>query len=975
METIARHYELLANNIMDLVCELDLDGCLLYASPSHQRVLGWAPEEMLGRPFSTWMHPDELEGFHQRLAQVIERGEHQREMRLRDAQGQYHWFECFCRVQHDESGQPCSVAVACHGIDARKRAEAEQVRHTLLLEAAQEAAGVGYFVMDIRNRRWEGSPLLDRIFGIGPDYPHTMDGWTQLLHPDERQRMHAHFEHVVRERRPFSNAYRIVRANDGATRWVEAFADFECDAEGNPLRMIGTTCDITERKQAENERSRLFDLTLDMVCIAGADGRFRQVNPAWTRALGWSEAELCSRPWIEFVHPDDREATRATAGELFCGRPVVGFENRYRCKDGSYRWIYWDAISQDDDQLIYAVCRDVTESRRARQALEDSEERFRQAFEHAGIGIALKALDGRWLRVNHAMCSIVGYTEEELQQRTADQPISHPDDIGRTTACEADLLAGRQTAYELEKRYLHKNGSVVWVRINSALVRNGQGQPLYFVQQVQDITVAREAQRALYDQEMRYQVMADHAPFILSAIDRNGNYVLWNRFAEHLLGYSAAEALTELKPEDLVIDLALLDEISALMDEGDKLERDVQLRHKDGHLVDVHVVLVPYRNRRGQVQNLYGFAIDLTERRKVEEQQSLLHTTIEQCSESIFITRTDGTIDYVNPAFCRTTGYSTDEVIGATPRILRSGLHEHSFYQSLWETLLRGDVWRGCVVNRRKNGELCEEYTTITPVRDGSGQIIRFVAVKLDLSREEQLRQQLRQAERLALVGRTITSAAHQLKNILTLIHGSSQQIAREIERMKQPAIAEIWPIHQRSIDKIDRLARMMLNYARLDQLNLELTDIGVLLDELCAQQAAARPLPTIEIGCNVAADLPQVWCDPLHMGDALLNLINNGVEAVGNQGVGQVQVRARRDETGEGVAIEIEDDGPGIPPDKLHRVCEPFYTTKSNGTGLGLPMAHKIIEEHGGALSIESIPGHTVFKVHLPLRKSAATE
>ena len=141
--------------------------------------------------------------------------------------------------------------------------------------------------------------------------------------------------------------------------------------------------DITERKQWETERDQFFSLSLDMLCVAGFDGYFKQLNPMWQTTLGFTVDELKARPFLDFVHPDDREGTRAEAGKLATGAKTIAFENRYQCKDGSYRWILWSAAASVERKLIYSVARDITERKRTEQALEDAREQAERAREEA----------------------------------------------------------------------------------------------------------------------------------------------------------------------------------------------------------------------------------------------------------------------------------------------------------------------------------------------------------------------------------------------------------------------------------------------------------------------------------------------------------------------------------------------------------------------------------------------------------------
>ena len=147
---------------------------------------------------------------------------------------------------------------------------------------------------------------------------------------------------------------------------------------GEPV-ILGIIRDITQRKRAERERDRFFDLSLDIMCVANFDGYFVRLNPAWQSTLGFTTEELCAKPFMDYVHPDDREATVAAMGALGSGRSVIEFENRYRCKDGSYKWFMWNATPSSEDGLIYATARDVTERKAAEAALAQARDQATEA--------------------------------------------------------------------------------------------------------------------------------------------------------------------------------------------------------------------------------------------------------------------------------------------------------------------------------------------------------------------------------------------------------------------------------------------------------------------------------------------------------------------------------------------------------------------------------------------------------------------
>src|SRR5665213_1037223 len=153
------------------------------------------------------------------------------------------------------------------------------------------------------------------------------------------------------------------------------------DTQGKIIGIVGIAHDITRRRQAEEERDRFFTISVDMICIAGFDGYFKRVNPAFETVLGYSAEEITRTPWIEMVHPDDRAATIAEGNQLALGAVTLYFENRYRCKDGSYRWLSWTAVPVVRESRIYAVARDTTERRRVEEQLREANRRLEELIE------------------------------------------------------------------------------------------------------------------------------------------------------------------------------------------------------------------------------------------------------------------------------------------------------------------------------------------------------------------------------------------------------------------------------------------------------------------------------------------------------------------------------------------------------------------------------------------------------------------
>jgi PAS domain S-box-containing protein len=238
-----------------------------------------------------------------------------------------------------------------------------------------------------------------------------------------------------------------------------------------------------------------WELSLDILVLASPDGVLRFVNPSFTRVLGWSRDDVAGRNVFDLLHPDDVEATRDGFAQVAGpGRQISEFRNRYRTRDGQYRTLMWNARTSMDGLHVYAVARDVTDQQRDLELLRLSEERFRQAMTWAAIGMAIVDLDGRFIDVNDALCRIVGRPRDVLTSLTFAE-ITHPDDVDIDLDLAQQLLEGEIDHYDLEKRYLHADGSVVWILLSGSIVRDDDGTPVHFIAQVQDISDRRRAEQ------------------------------------------------------------------------------------------------------------------------------------------------------------------------------------------------------------------------------------------------------------------------------------------------------------------------------------------------------------------------------------------------------------------------------------------------------------------------------------------------
>jgi diguanylate cyclase (GGDEF)-like protein/PAS domain S-box-containing protein len=247
----------------------------------------------------------------------------------------------------------------------------------------------------------------------------------------------------------------------------------------------------------------LTEHALDIVAILDADGIIRYESPSLNRILGWKPNELTGRSSLEHVHPDDQELIQKLLAEnIATSGNIVSVEYRYRHRNGSWRTlesIATNLLHDPDVRGIVINSRDITDRKEQEDALRTSNERFTNAFEYAAVGMALVSISGRTLKVNQALCNFLGYTIEEFARLTF-MAVTHPDDLEQDLTSINRLRLGEIPFYHMEKRYIHKQGHVLWGQLAVSLVRDSDGKPVHFVSQIQDITERKLAeQRLIHD--------------------------------------------------------------------------------------------------------------------------------------------------------------------------------------------------------------------------------------------------------------------------------------------------------------------------------------------------------------------------------------------------------------------------------------------------------------------------------------------
>jgi two-component system cell cycle sensor histidine kinase/response regulator CckA len=490
---------------------------------------------------------------------------------------------------------------------------------------------------------------------------------------------------------------------------------------------------------------------------------------------------------------------------------------------------------------------------------------------------------------------------------------------------------------------------------------------------------SRRTRKGLLETTDALESIVQSSPLALISIDLDGNIKTWNPAAEYIFGWRAEEVVGRPNP---IVPADKMDEYRAIREQAARshsfVTREAVRVRRDGSLVNISLSTAALRDGRGTCTGTIAVISDITGQKQAQERLKLLATAVEQAAESIIITDPEGLIQYVNPAFERTTGFSIADTVGKTPRILNSGKQDQAFYENLWRCLKRGEVWTGHFTNKRKDGSLFEEEATISPVRDASGEIINFVAVKRDVTKEVGLEQQLIQSQKMEAVGTLAGGIAHDFNNLLTAIVGYSQLAMGKLKGADplRADIAEIEKAGQRAAALTSQLlafSRRQVFQPKILDLNALVTDLQKMLRRLIGEDIDMVALLDLELGA--------VKADPSQLQQVIMNLVVNARDAMpygGKLTIETANVELDREYTsrhievmpGSYVMISITDTGCGMDQKTRAHIFDPFFTTKElgRGTGLGLSTVYGIVKQSGGYIWVYSEPGRgSTFKVYLP--------
>ena len=957
---------------------------LLAVNESGAKNLGKSVNEVVGLKIDDLMSADEARMRKELCEQVILSGEC---LSFEDERDGIHFDNTIYPVC-DNQGKVVQLAVFAQDITERRRAEEAVLESQALFRAVVEGTTDAVAVTDLNGNflfvNQTGATWLGKT-------PEELIGQRELdfYSTDAAARIAADDQLIYTEDRSlntqsFENTFEV----NGASRTYIATKTALRDNQGNIIGIIGIAHDITERKRAEQELNEFFKLSLEMLCVAGTDGFFKRINPAFNKILGYSDEQLLSVPFIEFVHPDDIEATLAVLEGLGRGQLTMRFVNRYRCKDGSYRHFDWNAIYEPKSGLIHATARDITERTQAETALRDSEERFRVVFEAAPFGMAIADAGVTPLSYNIALQNMLGYSEEELQSMDVSQ-FTHPDDVAEGKLLFDELKEGKRDHYQVEKRYIRKDGQILWGNLAFASVRNDQGEVKYLIASVKDITERKLIEDALATSEMRFRTTFESAAIAMALVDENGRFIETNVAFRKMFGYSAQElegmifsALTY--PVDADRGLELFREL--IEGQRDSFHLEKRYYRKDQTLLWGSVNVSAIRNADGSLRHTIAMVEDITARKQAKEalsESEFKHRSLIESANAVpwKVELATGRFTYMGQQVEQLLGYPMSSWVDFDSWSDR--IHPEDREQAIkycMDSTSRGEdhEFEYRAITADGQHVWIREVVSVIMGDEGPKELIGFMFNITERKHaEEQARQlqaDLAHMSRLSTLGEMASGLAHELNQPLAVIANYANGCIRRLhsENLSRDELKDMLERISAQARRGGSIIRGLESLVRKGEAKRVSIDINESILEIVdlTEVDAKRHKATTHL--ELKPNLPAVLADPTQVQQVILNLVQNACEACAQVPVSQRVVTVHTAWAGEDeLEITVSDSGPGVASELSDRLFEPFFTTKQKGMGMGLAISRSIVEAHHGKLWTSKNPeSGASFHFTLPIAK-----
>jgi two-component system sensor histidine kinase/response regulator len=959
----------------------DTDGKIQYVNPAFSAMTGYTSEEAVGqhtRILKSGQHPVE---FYRGLWNTIQSGgAWHGEVTNRRKDGSLYQEEMQITPVQGPDGKIGSYIAIKRDVTERRAAEEAQRLLAAIVESSEDAI-VSHTPTGII-LSWNHA--AEKTFGYTAG--EVIGKHVSLLVPPERMPGLAYLTEQVLQGRPVSQYEGLCLCKDGVRLRVALTLCPILNAAGEVVATASMIRDVTERHEAEQVAAFLASIVEssdEAIMGATLDGTIVSWNRGAEELYGYTSQEMIGKNAALLAPPDRYDEVGRHLMSIREGRTIRPYDTVRQKKDGSRVdiAISFSPIRDSAGKIVGAsgIARDINRRLQVEKKLRESEELFREVFEHAPFGMCVTDLDGHFIQVNATLCHILGYSQQELAAKSWPE-LTHPDDQTTGLSVGEQLHHDPNDTVAMEKRCIHRNGATVWARVKVSVVRDSGGVALFHVGHLEDITDRKRAKEALYESEDRFRVMADSCPTMLWVTGADGGIQFVNRMLRELTG-STFEQVEGGKwqllfhPDDTA---AYVGAFQHAVREQAAFRAEARIRRADGEWRWLGSFAQPRLSPGGEFLGHIGLSSDITDRRLAEQGLRNSEEKFRQLAENIhevfwMMPPAGDEILYVSPAYEQVWERTRDSLY-QNPMSWAEAIHPEDAEKAhvLFARQIEGEAIESEYRIRTPGGQEKWIRDRAFPICDEAGRLTRIVGIAEDITEAKRYENDLIHAWEQAEAAnraksRFLANMSHEIRTPMNGVIGMLQLLLATSLTSEQQRYVKVAQESGRTllalIDDILDLSKIEARKVTLENLsfNLRETIDGVI--QLLRVQAAAKGL---DFRARVAPDISQLLCgDQRRLRQVLINLAGNAIKFTER---GHVTLEAAREREPNGIAtirFAITDTGIGIPPDQAARLFSPFTqaddstTRKYGGTGLGLAICKQLVEMMGGTIGVESQEGH----------------
>ena len=896
----------------------------------------------------------------------------------------------------------CELRCKAAELEGQGAGHGSSEQSTVEFRSIFERVGVGLGLADIQGRFLKTNRAFEEMLGYKSG---ELEGKNinEVTHPDDIAKTQSSRRQTIGREKPFYRLEKRYLAKDGQTIWAQITSTPNFGPDEEFLYTMAVVEDITARREAEAALQRSESRLAEAQRVTNTGSWERDLatdEEFWSaqqyRIFGCDNRafKVTNQKFLEFVHPEDVARVQAENDRLGAAGGDYDLTFRIVRKDGVERIVRSRGAmvknAEGQHERTVGTMTDITDYHLAEQAMADSEGRFRAIFEGAPSGMIISSPDGVFQQCNPASGRLLGYSVDELVGKHFSE-ITHPDDRADNIHLSDRLIVGDISKFDMEKRFLRKDSSILWAHLSVSMTREISGRPRSRIAIVEDISVRKEALAALEESQARLlesQQVANVGNRVIYYSGTEQALVHWSAGQCQIFGIKEGahpvnfeEYLGYVHPEDR-------DAVNASWSEASQsrgvYEMDHRIVRPDGTIRHIltHAQFTDEDQERGK--RCVGASIDITSDKQAEAALLASEVRLEEAQRIAHI----GNWEYDEITKFRHWSNECYRIFGRDKKLFDPSaegffdcLHPEDLERFV-RNMVNHSVPREAHTHEyrivRSNGDIrtLREHSVFE--YDANGKLLRRAGTVQDITEQKQAVEQLHQSQKMEAVGQLTGGIAHDFNNLLAIMMGNLE-LVRETVAGDERALGFI----ESGVSAAERgaaLTHRLLAFSRRQRLQPSLIDMNELVADMI--DMLRRTLgETVEVNIRAAENLWLCEVDRPQLENSLLNLAINARDAMAGGGTLLIETAnceldaefaAARTEVTRGpyVLLSVSDDGAGIPGEALDHVFEPFFTTKEvgKGSGLGLSMVYGFVKQSGGHVEIESTSDEgTRIKIFLP--------